>query len=236
MTPYYEQSGITIYHGDCRDLLSQVVDANLLVTDPPYRSLDIDVIRGTTTRLVSGTNRRGGDRIGTDWFVTLRDDELAEVMRTAVTALPADGAAYVFGDVKTGLLLFPWLQPANVLVWDKGRIGMGYSWRRSHEWIAYCPRSKHQLRRADRGDMLLYAPVQQKLHPTEKPTALIGALIENSSDAGAVVLDPFCGVGSTLVAAKDLSRRAIGIELDERYCEIAAKRLSQEVLPLGGAA
>jgi len=74
--------------------------------------------------------------------------------------------------------------------------------------------------------------VANNLHPTEKPLSLLRRLLLLFSDAGEMILDPFMGSGTTLCAAKDLGRRAIGIEIEERYCEIAAKRLAQEMLPL----
>jgi len=129
--------------------------AAVLVTDPPYRSLDAEVGRGTTTRLVGGPSR---DRDGSvAWFPTLSNEQLASFLREAVAGLRPDGAAYVFGDVKTGLELFPELPVKNVLVWDKQTLGMGYAWRRMHEWIAYCPRDQHQLRERGYGDILRVA-------------------------------------------------------------------------------
>jgi site-specific DNA-methyltransferase (adenine-specific) len=72
-------------------------------------------------------------------------------------------------------------------------------------------------------------------HPTEKPVSLLRYLVEKHSPDAGLVLDPFMGAGSTLVAAKRCGRRSIGVELNEHYCEIAAKRLEQEVLPLEAA-
>lgn len=234
MTPYFERDGVTIYHGDCREVLPVLGLVDLVVTDPPYRSLDIDVIRGTTTRLVGGKNRRAGNRIDSagPWFATLNDDELVASLELARGRLDDDGAMYVFADVKTGLAVFPRLAPSNVLVWDKERIGMGYSWRRCHEWIAYCPQPAHRLRSAALGDIIRASAGRDKQHPTEKPRAVIAPLLRNSTDPGGLVLDPFMGSGTTLRAALDLGRRAIGIEIEERYCEIAARRLDQMVLPL----
>lgn len=126
--------------------------------------------------------------------------------------------------------------PLNVLVWDKKSIGMGYNWRRMHEWIAYCPQPKHELRSKALGDIVRAKVPATKVHATEKPLDCLRPIILNSSDEGSTVLDPFGGSGSTLVAAKSLGRRAIGIEIEERYCEIAARRLSQGVLDFGGAA
>lgn len=233
MRVFYSDNAVTLYHGDARGVGGVLADA--IITDPPYRSLDAEVGRGTTTRLVGGGGARkaqeqaGSD--GQDWFATLTDHEISELLLRFSSAFLVDsGAMYVFSDVKTGLRVFPTLDPANVLVWDKGRIGMGYNWRRMHEWIAYCPRRDHRLRFAGRGDILRVAPVDQKEHPTEKPSGLLEILIQNSTDVGQVVFDPFAGSGSTLVAAKMLGRRAIGVEANASYCEVAARRLRQEVL------
>lgn len=230
MKPYYDHGGITIYHGDCREILPSL-KADIVVTDPPYRSLDIDVVRGTTTRLVGGHNSRAGSRVGSGrWFATLDDETLTDVLLGLFGALPTHGAMYVFSDVKTGLRVLPRLPTRNVLVWDKLSIGMGYSWRRMHEWIAYCPARDHELRFAAFGDILRFAVPDPKVHPTEKPLLLVERLLLNSTDEGQTVLDPFMGSGSTLIAARDAGRSAIGIEVDEHYCEIAAKRLAQEVM------
>jgi site-specific DNA-methyltransferase (adenine-specific) len=211
---------------------------DLVITDPPYRSLDIDVIRGTTTRLVGGRNIRGGDRVGNaDWFATLPDEEIDRVLTTAAAKLTPAGAAYYFADVKTGLRLFPGLPQKNVLVWDKMKIGMGYSWRRMHEWIAYCPGPEHKLRSASYGDIIRCPGVVDKCHPTEKPLGVVTPLILNSSDVGHVILDFFAGAGTTLLAARDTGRRAIGIEVSEQHCETIVRRLAQTVLfGTGGAA
>lgn len=240
---YYRDEFVTLYHGDCREILPTLPTVDLCITDPPYRSLDIDVIRGTTTRLVGGGMAAGrkssnANRLGAEsnWFATMSDPELSVVLAVCRDRLSVAGALYVFADVKTGLALFPSLAPKNVLVWDKGKIGMGYSWRRMHEWIAYCPQPDHALRDMGLGDIVRCASVDAKVHPTEKPTGTITPLLLNSSDEGALVLDPFAGAGATLVAAKNLSRRAIGIEIDERHCATIAARLSQNVLDFGGVA
>lgn len=236
MTPYYADAAVTLYCCDCREVDLPWSQAALCITDPPYQSLNLEVIRGTTTRLVGGGAKRRPNpntpgRMGVDenWFETLPDAELLARLQLWLAEMPAHAALYVFADVKTGLVLFPQLPQKNVLVWDKLSIGMGWNWRRMHEWIAYCPKAKHQLRDLGLGDILRCPGVEDKEHPTEKPTSVMVPLLLNSSDPGDLVIDPFCGTGSVLVAAKLMQRRAIGVELSERYCEVAARRLSQSV-------
>lgn len=239
MTPYYSDDLVTLYHGDARRILPSIGEVALVITDPPYQSLDVQVGKGTTTRLI-GLDQLSGKRLASSergsWFATLDAAALSAVFAQCRALLPADGAFYIFADVKSGLRLFPALAPANVLVWDKGKIGMGYSWRRMHEWIAYCPQAKHTLRSKALGDIIRCAVPPKKVHSTEKPISVLLPLIENSSDAGDTVLDPFAGSGSTLFAAKSLNRRAIGVEISERNCEVAANRCQQEILGLGGVA
>jgi site-specific DNA-methyltransferase (adenine-specific) len=232
LTPYYQDDAVTIYHGDCREILPQIGQVDCVITDPPYQSLDANVLAGTTTRLVP----RNGKRLSaTDegWFATMDRDAILAVLVECRKILRPDGAVYVFADVKSGLELFPgWAR--NVLVWDKCSIGMGYSWRRMHEWIAYEPMPDHVLRDKGLGDIIRVPVPSDKVHPTEKPEAVIAPLIRNSTDVDDVILDPFGGSGTTAVAAKRLGRRCILIEREEKYCEVAAKRLAQGALDLFG--
>lgn len=203
MKPYYERDGITIYHGDCREILPSI-KADVLVTDPPY---------GMAYR--SGWS---GATVAADEDVSVRDQVLA-----AWSPRPA----LVFGR---------WSEPrpAGVrarLVWDKGEWpGMGdlaLPWGPSDEEI-YVLGSGFVGKRA--GTVLRSNRVgaAEADHPTAKPEWLMVRLIKACPSG--VILDPFAGSGTTLVAAKLEGRHAIGIEIEERYCEIAAKRLAQEVL------
>lgn len=235
MTPYSDRHGITIYHADCRQALPDMPpgSVDLILTDPPYQSLDVAVSQGTTTRLLPRdrfTGKRLASAAGKGWFTTLPNEEIVRVLRMWMTKLRETGALYAFADVKTGLAVFPPLQPTNVLVWDKQRIGMGFHWRRMHEWIAFSPMPKHRLRSKSLGDMLRCPPGKHTFHPTQKPLAVLRTLILNSTAPGDLIVDPFMGVGTTLLAAKELGRRAVGIEIDERFCACAAgqlERLSQ---------
>ena len=216
MTPYFERAGITIYHGDCREVLP-MVEADVIVTDPPYGM-----------GFVNNSDRAGwssphnGVVIAGDADASVRDEVLgwweprpALVFGTWKVARPVGVREVLVWDkvVSTGLgdLSIPW-KPS----WEEIYvIGDGFVGSRSHGVLRVSYPTLHPDR---------------QLHPTTKPVALMRQLIAKCP-AG-VILDPFMGSGTTLRAAMDLGRRAIGIELEERYCEIAARRLQQSVLPL----
>ena len=218
MKPYYESGGICIYHGDCRDVLPSVPKADLILTDPPYGI-------GMARRGNIGSSNLGvvRDYGRSDW-----DDAPPEA---AVFALMGERARWqiVWGGNFFGL-------PASScwLVWDKDNTGdfadCELAWTN-------LPKAVRRIRWRWNG-MLQEpgAPREQRQHPTQKPLPVIKWAMRQAPDDCALVLDPFMGSGTTLRAAKDCGRRAIGIEIEERYCEIAAKRLSQEVLPLEASA
>jgi DNA modification methylase len=211
MTPYYDDGNCTIYHGDALDVWAWR-DADVLVTDPPY---GIDYQSGHFGRLPRSI-ANDKDTSARDW----------------VLGMWAPRPALIFG---TWRIERP-VGTRQLLVWDtKGALGMGaldLPWKPAHQEV-YVIGSGFSGRRTT--DVLTYAPVQAKaangrVHPHQKPVELMHALIAKCPPG--VVADPFMGSGSTLVAAKAQGRKAIGIELAERYCEIAAKRLAQEVLAL----
>lgn len=219
MKPYYSDDHVTIYHGDCREIDAWLA-ADVLVTDPPY---------GIAWR--KGENRARSSRahggILNDDTTAARDDALA---------LWGDRPAVVFGSfyapppaAKQWLV---WVKPNNA-----GVVGSTTGFRRDVEPVYLC--GKWPMRSAKRSSCLRStipnigspsSPAGTWGHPHAKPDDLLRDLISECPDG--VVADPFMGSGTTLRAAKDLGRKAIGIELDERYCEIAAKRCAQEVLAL----
>ena len=223
MKPYYEQDGIVIYHGDSRDVLPSV-SADLVLTDPPY---------GVTYESNSG-GRRGKEPITNDgtrlslWLY-----------RQVVPLLRANHVLWftrwdAWPDVWAILGQFHPVR--GLLVWDKGTPGMGdlHHWGPSYELIASAGRGKTTGSRDQ--SIIKFAGVTHgaRTHPTEKPIALLAYLIGKLDPS--VVLDPFAGSGATLLAAQKSGRKAIGIEIEERYCEIAAKRLAQGALDLFGEA
>lgn len=222
MTPYYDHDGVTIYHGDCREVMPSI-HADVMVTDPPY---GIGYRSGRSSPLYGEVAARyqsaEGDAVEGDADTALRDEVLA-----AWSPLPA----LVFGSYRAP-------SPAGyrtVLVWDKGDAsGMGdlsIPWKPSWELIFVIGTGFVGARTG--GVLRGYVPPRVSMgrcHPNEKPVDLLRQLVLKCPLGD--VVDPFMGSGTTLRAAKDCGRKAIGIEVEERYCEMAAKRLAQGVLAL----
>lgn len=231
MRPYYEQDGITIYHGDCRDILPSLASGSvdLVLSDPPYGVAYVTAWRSRTDPLVAP--------IQGDESLTL----LADVMPQLDRLLREDRHAYMFASAskigETCELVADFWRIKNVLVWDKGDAGSvgdleaGYAvcW----EGIVYANKGRRALAGGRPRSVYRYdwSGTRDPVHPTVKPVGLLSWIIGKSSSVGELIIDPFMGSGTTLRAAKDLGRKAIGIEIEERYCEIAAKRLQQSVLP-----
>lgn len=252
--PYYQDDFVTLYHGDCREVLlaldpdADLGTINLVVTDPPY-----------------GETSLQWDRWPDGW--------------PRIVASFAD-SMWCFGSLRMFLEQhadFSDWRLSHEVIWDKG-VGSSMAsdrFKRTHEYALHWyrgswseiqhtpPRERYHgpdrgVRHggADRGEHFgsirarkyeddgtrIHTAIQRvpnmhgkALHPTEKPTGILEPLIAYGCPEAGVVLDPFAGSGSTLDAARQTGRSAIGIEADERYCEIAAKRLAQDTL-FGGVA
>lgn len=204
MKPYYEKDGITIFCGDCREILP-TLKADVVVTDPPY-----------------GMSYSSGWQEGR----SVRGDESVEVRDQFLETWK--GPALVFGRWSA-------TRPKRVvqrLVWDKGEWpGMGdlsLPWGPSDEEI-YVIGSGFVGSRAGTVLRCRRLGAAQMQHPTQKALEIMERLVAACPDVW-TILDPFMGSGTTLVAARDLGRKCIGVEIEERYCEIAAKRLAQTVM------
>jgi DNA modification methylase len=263
LKPYYEHAGITIYHGDCLEVLPQLGPVDLVFTSPPY------------------LNQRSYGLDSFDWYAVV-PPALASVSLTDTGQMLVNlglkhdnGRVVRYWDAlidaceTTGLRLFGWY------VWDQG-FGLpgdtGGRLHTEHEWIFHINRKRGKLtptascrqagkidwhsqgrrtmvRERSQGRANIGAIPAKKIrgsvlrldranpttdnltmHPAVFPLPLASEVLRCFPG---LVLDPFTGSGTTLRAAKDLGRKAIGIEINERYCEIAAKRMAQEVLPLG---
>jgi hypothetical protein len=213
--PYYQDESVTLYLGDCRDVLVWL-EANVVITDPPY---GIGWKRGVNHQRASKAHAG----ILNDHDTSTRDEALA---------LAAGRPCVVFGSFYAP---FP-ADVTQVLVWhkpsDSGVVGSTTGFRRDAEpiflvgdWPQRSVRWSSVLRGTERG---IAAVVTATGHPHTKPGVLMRQLVDSCPDG--VIADPFAGSGSTLRAAKDRGRRAIGVEISEAYCEIAARRLSQGTL------
>lgn len=213
MKPYYQHQGITIYHGDCENVLPELFlitgEFDLVLTDPPYGILEHG----------SASTRRFNHNIGQGsvaWDVAPTRDLLRSIISLGKNSMIWGGNHFDLG-ITSG-----WL------IWDKQNDGLNFG-EAEYCWttMQFAPRI-HRERCVNIDN--------ERIHPTQKPKNLMMFCISHAEKTRPVqtILDPFMGSGTTLRAAKDLNRKAIGIEIEEKYCEIAAKRLSQEVFDFGG--
>ena len=219
MTPYYQDQAVTIWHGDCREILPQLEPVDLVLTDPPY-GIGVD----------SEMHKKGGQQYGnaaapkkyyesTDWDHRVSVNTINQIRCYAKFQIIWGGNYYTDFLPRTRC----WL------IWDKENADNQFSdcevaWTnfdkpiriKRHMWNGMI--RKHHEYRYD--------------HPTQKPLEIMNWAILQAPQNAQTILDPFLGSGTTLRAAKDLGRKAIGIEIEEKYCEIAAKRMAKEVLLL----
>lgn len=229
MKPYYEDELVTLYHGDGLSYADCWEGADVLVTDPPY---------GRDFRTVGGFRNAAGH--GSSTARSIANDKDTSV-RDAALEIWGDSPAVVFGDV---MLAAP-KGTRQVLIWhkpeDAGIRGATAGFRRDAEAI-YLMGAWHSGIGGVTSVLKYGAHVAGPTGPAaiwghshSKPVGLMERLISLSPRA-ATIADPFAGSGSTLVAAKHLGRKSVGVELEERHCETIARRLSQEVLDLGALA
>lgn len=193
MKPYYEQDGITIYHGDCREVLP-TLEYDAFVTDPPYPN-------------------------NASYF-----GEAVPLARRVLALLSPRECLTFWSELEQPPCPLPLVA---VHIWHRANVN-GRPYEPAYHFAADgCKRRSEVLRHAVEFEGATGGHYCG--HPTQKPVALMRQLV---GKVAGIVCDPFCGVGATLIAAKQLGRRAIGIEIEERYCEMAAKRLAQGVLPM----
>ena len=216
--PYWTDGQVTLYHGDCREVLPSLDPVDLVLADPPY---GVNYVSNWTVG-------RGVRPITNDGA------RLSVALQRAV--IPALRARHVLWFTRWDAWPDVWMELGQsfplrgLLVWDKCSPGMGDldHWGPSYELIASAGHGKTTGSRDPSIFRCPTVPPDRRSHPTEKPQKLLQYLIDKLAPAS--VLDPFAGGGSTLVAARNLGCRAIGVEIDERYCELAARRLSQGIL------
>lgn len=225
---YYEDEAVRLWHGAAEEVLPelQTESVDLVLTDPPY---------GVSYR--SNMRAERFDELENDGAGVGRE-LVAEVLKHCVRLVGQNRHLYVFGPELLRAEDMKVSAPAQ-LIWDKKTISMGdlsSPWGPAHEELHfYTSMHRHAGKRGKetgpvrlrKGSVLSYSKKTGRTlrHPTEKPLDLLAELVESSSRVGELVLDPFAGVGSTGVAAVLAGRRAELVELEERYCELAAGRL-----------
>ena len=215
MKPYYQDEWVTIYHGDCREILPELPKVDLVLTDPPYGiSLDLSWLESVNKKRLPS---KSIDKIiGDDGSLDL--DLLFDYPRWVVFGFP-----YILSKKATGWLVWdkqPGLMDADRTMTTPVEMALTNCWKGFRMvrcmWAGYM---------RDNGE-------HRFAHPTQKPQKVISYCINKASELGDTILDPFLSSGTTAYCAKKLNRKCIGIEIEEKYCEIAAKRCSQSVMRL----
>lgn len=229
MTPYYQDEAVTIYHGDCAALLPQL-KATAIITDPPY---GVGIKYGA-----------GFDDQRSDYWGWLR--ERVEQMRAVTPLVVFTHRVKALAELTGWDWIAAWTKPMSFGSrignsplrphWEPiflyGVMTLGTRSDPLPDVLNFSPERGPGVGSGRLGRERHAATGSQIAHPLPKPLGLYRRLILGLTKPGDVVLDPFMGSGTTLRAAKDLNRRAVGIEIEERYCELAARRMGQEVLAL----
>jgi DNA modification methylase len=222
-TAFYEDSQVKLWNGDCREILPTIRGVDCVVTDPPYfLPASHYSLRGVTSKSI-------GD-------LSILERYFKELLAEIYACLKPTGVAYVFCDGQSYPIFhrvgYNQWKSIRPLIWDKGVSVNGYGWRHQHELIAYMTKPEDPVVPTGDGDVLRENAVKvaDRLHPAEKPSKLIMRLIQKSTKEGQTVLDPFAGSGSTLLAARDCGRKAIGIEIEPNYCQVAIRRIHGELM------
>jgi hypothetical protein len=237
--PYYEDDAVTLYHGDCREWsLPIACERTAVITDPPYGTAlyasDVAVLDAA----MLGSWLVEPDSLAAVFGWPERLVELCVQAGIApdewITWWPTNGRCRGFN--RAGL----WRESECIAVFGKANWGVLRQQRVITATVLpdSGARGKPQSDQARMGDVWrdespnLNPNQPPRLHPNEKPLSVLRRIIQATTDSEDIVYDPFAGSGTTLRAAKDLGRGAVGIEIEERFCEIAAQRLAQEVLPM----
>ena len=198
---------------------------DLLVTDPPYESLEKHRAIGTTTRLKVSAGSSN------PWFTVFPNARFAELFAQVYRVLKRNSHFYLMCDQETAFIAKPIAEAAGFkfwkpLIWDKVTIGMGYHYRARYEFVLFFEKGKRKLNDLGIADVITVPRVRGG-YPAEKPSALSETLILQSSVSGDLVADPFMGSGSVGVAALKLGRRFLGNDVSDSALAYARNRFSQ---------
>lgn len=231
MTPYYSDDACTIYHADALEILPTIPTGSVhaVITDPPY------IIGSMSAGSMASKSGGWADMMNSSLWFAAWYKQVGRIIRH-------DGVFWTFCNWRSLPVIMraaidAQLPITSVAVWDKEWIGPGgpQGLRPSYELIALLAQPGFTV--PDRGvaDVFKHkvGSYKEHGHPAEKPEGIVAKCVDVSElVAGALIVDPFLGSGTTAKVAKDRGYRFVGVEAEERYCEIAARRLSQEVLAL----
>ncbi len=239
-SPFYDKDGITIYHDDCLWILQWLRDAetavDAIVTDVPYAS----GARTEAAKASSGAMLRGqrwaqkpiaNDQMTTTGFVWF----IREIASAAYPMLVDGGSFFTFIDWRQWPNLVGAVESVNLrvnqmVVWDKESYGLGNGFRSQHELGLHASKGTPRVYDNGFGNVLRCKRDSNSMHPSPKPERLMMDILRVVSPMDGVIVDPCMGCGPVLRACMETGRKCIGIEIEERYCEIAAERLRQGVL------
>lgn len=224
MKPYYSDEYVTLYHGDCRDVLP-TLSFDVVITDPPYGIGLQTNYKSRKRAALAACNDHGGvihgdeERFDPTWLLQYPHLLMFGANHYADRLPPSP--TWIVWDKVDGL-------PSSRALGFNDQADVELAWSNlggparliRHRWMGL-------MKDSERADA--------RVHPTQKPVVVMARLIEAYAKPDWTIADPYAGSGTTLRAAKELGRRSIGIEIEERYCEIAARRLSQGVLDFGGS-
>lgn len=197
---------------------------DLIITDPPYESLEKHRKIGTTTRLKHSKSSSN------NWFKIFPNERFEELLTEVYRVLKKNKHFYLFCDQETMFIIKPIAEKVGFkfwkpIVWDKVKIGMGYHYRARYEFILFFEKGKRKLNNLSIPDILTETRVYNG-YPTEKPVNISKILIEQSSDIGDLVIDPFCGSSSVGIAALELNREFKGNDISNTALKLSRERLS----------
>lgn len=209
--PYYQADGITIYHGDCSQIMPMLGEYSLLLTDPPY-----GIGEGKRSRVMSRANTAAATDYGeNEWDSKPVDRWVMELARSICKKQIIWGGNY-----------YQLPECKGPLVWDKENTGDFADGEMAWNNLGISMKIKRH-----RWNGMLRKGNEHRWHPTQKPLEVIAWALSLAGEVEAVI-DPWMGSGTTLRACKDVGKPCVGIEREERYCEVAAERLAQGVLGL----
>ena len=236
MKPYYQDNAVKIFNADSLEVLAAMTETvSAIVTDPPYCSGATETARRGKRAALTPESVTARPTIELDAMGSLGFEWVMRTWLLLARKITAEGGHVAcFIDWRMMPPLSVAIESAgwrwnNVLVWDKGYPGLGTGFRAQHEFCLLASNGPPVWHSYQYGNVLQDMRLTKTDHPHQKPTGLIGKILETCTKEGDVVLDPFMGSGSTLLECKRRGRRAVGIDLAEAHCETAAKRCAAEM-------